>query len=110
MTIRRGLLGRAQTGLLVAILTVVVVACGQPLESEAGLVVTVDSPSIGRVDGFELRTDDGEILTFDTTEMEFQPEFPPAHVAEHQRMAEPLRVTFRRDGDRRIVVRLADET
>jgi hypothetical protein len=86
-----------------------VVACGQPLESEAGLVISVDSPSLGRVDGFQLRTDDGEILSFDTTAMEFRPEFPAAHVAEHQRTAEPLRVTYRRDGDRYIVVRLADE-
>ena len=117
MTTRRGRLGPALSGLgsgllsglLVAILVLVLVACGQPLESAAGLVVSVDSPSIGRVDGFELRTDDGEIIAFDTTEMEFRPEFPAAHVAEHQRMAEPVRVTYRRDGDRRVVVRLADE-
>ena len=109
MTTRRGI-GRAIAPVLVASIGLGLVACGQPLESEAGLVVTVDSPSIGRVDGFELRTDDGEILTFDTTEMEFRPEFAAAHVAEHQRMAEPVRVTYRRDGDRRIVVRLADES
>jgi hypothetical protein len=109
VTIRRGRFGPARSGLLVAILALVPVACGQPLESEAGLVVTVDSPSLGRVDGFELRTDDGEILAFDTTAMDFRPEFPAAHLAEHQRMAEPVRVTYRRDGERRMVVRLADE-
>jgi hypothetical protein len=109
VTTRRGRLGPVPSGLLVATLALVVLACGQPLESEAGLVVTVDSPSIGRVDGFELRTDDGEIIAFDTTEMDFRPEFPAAHVAEHQRMAEPVRVTYRRVGERRIVVRLADE-
>ena len=108
MTTRRGV-GRGGLLAYVAVIGAVVVGCGQPLESEAGLVISVDSPSLGRVDGFELRTEDGEILSFDTTEMDFQPAFPAAHVAEHQRMAEPVRVTYRRDGDRRIVVRLADE-
>jgi hypothetical protein len=109
VTIRRGGLARAFAAVLVASLAFVLAACGQALESEAGLVVTVDSPTFGRVDGFELRTDEGEIVAFDTTEMEFRPEFPAAHLADHQRMAEPVRVTYRRDGDRRIVVRLADE-
>jgi hypothetical protein len=102
--------GRSGVLALVAAIGVALVACAQPLESETGLVISVDSPSLGRVDGFELRTDDGEVLTFDTTEMEFQPAFPAAHVGDHQRMAEPVRVTYRRDGERRIVVRLADET
>jgi hypothetical protein len=101
--------GRTLSLSLVAGCALALIACGQPLESEAGLVISVDSPSLGRVDGFELRTDDGEILTFDTTEMEFQGEFPAAHVAEHQAMAEPVRVTYRRAGERLLVVRLADE-
>ena len=117
MTTRRGvgrapsrwLVARASSRWLVVSLAIALVGCGQPLESEAGLVVSVDSPSLGQVDAFELRTDDGEVLTFDTTEMEFRPEFPAAHVAEHQRMAEPLRVTYRRDGERLLVIRLADE-
>lgn len=105
---RRGMLAPA---LLIGALGIgVVVACGQPLESADGLVVTVDSPSLGRVDAFELRTDDGRILTFDTTELEFKPEFPAAHLTEHQRMADPVRVTYRQEGDRRVAVRLADDT
>ena len=87
--------------LLVGMLGAGVVACGQPLESEAGLVVEVDSPSLGRVDSFELRTVDGEILRFDTTDLEFHREFPAAHLAEHMAMAQAVRVTYRRDGDRR---------
>jgi hypothetical protein len=85
------------------------VGCGQPLESAAGLIVAIDSPSLGRVDAFELRTADGEILTFDTTALEFRREFPAAHLGEHMRMAEAVRVTYRRDGEHRVVVRLADE-
>ena len=95
--------------LLVAMLVTGAVACGQPLDSVAGLVVSVDSPSLGRVDSFELRTEDGDILTFDTTDLEFRRDFPAAHLGEHMRLAQAVRVTYRRDGDRRVVVRLADE-
>jgi hypothetical protein len=106
--VKRGL-GRVVGLPLVCALTAGVVGCGQPLESVAGLVVEVDSPSIGRVDSFELRTEEGEVLTFDTSALEFRGEFPAAHLGEHMRTAEAVRVTYRRDGDRRVVVRLADE-
>jgi hypothetical protein len=95
--------------LLLALLLITAGACGQPLESAAGLVVSVDSPSLGRVDSFELRTDDGDILTFDTTDLDFRRDFPAAHLGEHMRLAQAVRVTYRRDGERRVVVRLADE-
>ena len=95
--------------LLLAVLLITAVACGQPLESAAGLVVSVDSPSLGRVDSFELRTDDGDILTFDTTDLDFRRDFPAAHLGEHMRLAQAVRVTYRREGERRVVVRLADE-
>jgi hypothetical protein len=95
--------------LLVAALGTASVACGQPLESAAGLVISVDSPSLGRVESFELRTADGDVLTFDTTDLGFRPEFPAAHLGEHMRLAQAIRVTYRRDGERRVVVRLADE-
>jgi hypothetical protein len=105
----RGRGGLAASLLVAGGLAAGAAACGQPLESVAGLVVEVDSPSLGRVDSFELRTEDGEVLEFDTTALEFRGEFPAAHLGEHMRMAEAVRVTYRRDGDRRIVVRLADE-
>jgi hypothetical protein len=95
--------------LLLAVLLITAVACGQPLESAAGLVVSVDSPSLGRVDSFELRTDDGDILTFDTTDLDFRRDFPAAHLGEHMRLAQAVRVTYRREKERRVVVRLADE-
>jgi hypothetical protein len=107
--VRPGLGGRVIGLLLAGVLVAGIAGCGQPLESVAGLVIEVDSPSLGRVDSFELRTDDGEVLTFDTTTLEFRGEFPAAHLGEHMRMAEAVRVTYRRDGDRRVVVRLADE-
>ena len=102
----RGLAALLASGVLAAVIT----ACGQPLQSVAGLVVEVDSPSLGRVDSFDLRTVDGEILTFDTNQLEFRSEFPAAHLGEHMRMAEPVRVTYRVEDGRLVVVRLADES
>jgi hypothetical protein len=82
--------------------------CAAALETESGVVITVDSPAIGRIDAFELRTSDGRIMTFDATELQHRPEFPAAHLTEHRALADPVRVTFRKDGERLVVVRLDD--
>jgi hypothetical protein len=80
-----------------------------PGEQEAvGLVMTVDAPAHGRVDGFELMTRDGTRLTFDTTDMAPDPDFPVAHLSEHLALAAPIRVTYRADGERLVVTGLAD--
>lgn len=91
---------------LAAVMTVV--ACEPTLEQATGIVTSVDSPALGRVDGFELLTPDGERLRFDTRELTFRPEFPAAHIGEHQRLSEPIEVTYRRDGDRLLVTSLDD--
>ncbi len=83
-------------------------ACQPTLDQAIGVVYDIDSPSLGRVDGFELLTGDGQILTFDTSELPFQPEFPAAHLSEHQALGDPIRVTFRRAGDRLVVTDLDD--
>lgn len=87
---------------------VVASACAPALQTETGLVTHVESPAIGQVDSFELRTADGRTLVLDTTELAFRPEFPVAHLAEHQRSASPVTVTYRQDGDRLVVTRLDD--
>lgn len=73
-----------------------------------GIITSLDSPSLGRVDGFELLTPDGQKLSFDTTELPAQPEFPIAHLAEHQVLSDPIEVTYLADGERLIVTRLDD--
>jgi hypothetical protein len=90
------------------VLVVTAAACAPSLQTASGLVTRVDSPAIGQVDAFELRTTDGRTLSLDTTELEFRPEFPAAHLAEHQRSASPVTVTYRQEGDRLIVTRLDD--
>jgi hypothetical protein len=115
--------GRRRQGsiaILTASLALVLSACGlitggpsQPQETlsqsqETGVVVSLDSPALGQVDGFELLTQEGTILAFDTTELEFDPDFPASHVAEHQVLGDPVRVTYRADGDRLVVTQLED--
>lgn len=84
------------------------VACGETLDQTTGVVITIDSPAFGQVDGFELVTPAGERLVFDTTELVFRSDFPAGHVGEHQRLSEPVEVTYRRDDGRLIVTRIVD--
>ena len=83
-------------------------ACQPTLEQQVGIVYSVDSPALGQVDSFELLAPDGRILTFDTTDLRFRPEFPAAHLSEHQILGDPIEVTYRTDGDRLIVTQLDD--
>jgi hypothetical protein len=99
---------RAWRALVVTLLLAVAVACSPALETVSGLVTRVDSPVLGQVDSFELRTEDGRMLVLDTSELEFRPEFPVAHLAEHQAAAAPVTVTYRQDGGRLVVTRLDD--
>jgi hypothetical protein len=95
--------------LLVASLTAVtVLGCEPTLQQATGVVIDIDSPALGRVDGFELLTTDGERLQFDTTELEFRSEFPAAHLAEHRVLGDHIEVTYKTEGDRRLVTQLDD--
>lgn len=78
------------------------------LAQAAGIILAIDSPALGQVNGFELLTTEGERLAFDTSELPFDLDFPVAHLAEHQMLTSPILVTYRTDGDRLIVVALAD--
>ena len=86
----------------------ILLACQPALQQETGVVLSIDSPALGRVDSFELLNSDGEVLTFDTSEMGFRPEFPASHLAEHQVLSDPIRVSFRTEGERLVVTELDD--
>lgn len=95
--------------LLLALACVVTVsACEPTLQQETGVVIEVDSPALGRVDSFVLLNGNGERLTFDTTELEFRSEFPAPHLAEHRVIGDQIVVTYKTQGDRRIVTQLDD--
>ena len=95
---------------LVALLgATAVIGCEPTLQQETGVVIDVDSPALGRVDGFVLATGDGEQLRFDTTELEFRSEFPASHLSEHKVIGDVIEVTYKADGDRLVVTQLDDE-
>ena len=91
-----------------ALLGLVLVACEPTLRQASGVVMEVDSPALGQVDAFELRTTDGESLVFDTSELRFRPEFPAAHLIEHRLIGDIITVTYRQDGERLLVTQLDD--
>jgi len=83
--------------------------CEPTLRQETGVVIDIDSPGLGRVESFELLTQDGERITFDTSQLEFRAEFPAPHLAEHRVIGDRIIVTYRADGDRLLVTQLDDE-
>ncbi len=98
-------------GLAALLLATVLVAAGcQPtLYTETGIVTDVTSTSLVDVDGFQLRTSDGRLLTFDTKDLPYRDDgFPVQHLREHQAMAQPVMVTYRVTDGRNDVVKLQD--
>jgi hypothetical protein len=108
MPARRGSAFMLATVALTSVVLATAVACQPVLQQQVGVVYRVDSPALGQVDGFELLAPDGRILVFDTTELRFQPEFPAAHLSEHQVLSDPIEVTYRIEGDRLVVTQLDD--
>ena len=94
---------------LTLVCAVTVLACEPTLQQEKGVVIDIDSPTLGRVDSFVLLTGDGERLTFDTTELEFRAQFPAAHLAEHRVIGDRIVVTYKTEGSGLIVTQLDDE-
>ncbi len=86
-------------------------ACSGPSERRTveGLVVEVVGSSPAHVERFTLRSSDGQLLSFTVGTVELdEPAFPPAHLREHQAVAELVEVTYQQDGDRLVAVRLED--
>jgi hypothetical protein len=100
--------GRLAASPVILTLLLGLAACGPSQPQQTGVVLRVDSPALGQVDSLDLLTKEGTVLTFDTTELAFSPDFPPSHVAEHQVLGEPIRVTYRTDGDRLVATQLED--
>ncbi len=96
----------------VAILSLVLPACGgavSQIQTVEGLVVEVVSDSPVAIEAFTLRTEGGEQLHFSLGGVDFgHGAFPATHLREHQALAQPVRVTYRAEGDANVVVRLED--
>lgn len=96
----------------VGVLSVSLLAgCGASDDQRAsGLVVDIETLGLGRVQGFTLRTDAGELLEFtiDRGTQMTDGAWPPEHLQEHRATASGVAVVYRQQEGRRVVVRLDD--
>jgi len=73
-----------------------------------GIVLHVDSPSLGKVTDFTLLTDDNTQVVFKVGVIENGAAFPAAHLTEHMAASQPVLVYFRVEGADLVVYRLED--
>ena len=75
---------------------------------DTGIVVAVQATSLSAVQGFSIRTTDGQTVDFRIGALENASVFPPGHLAEHKVSLVPVQVTWvERDGSR-VAVRIED--
>ena len=79
-----------------------------PASPVTGILVKIDSSGLANVAGFDLRLDDGRVLSFRIGTLENGDVFPPGHLAEHLATSAPVRVYFRVSGTALVVYRLED--
>lgn len=73
-----------------------------------GIVLHVDSPSLGKVTDFTLLTDDNAQVVFKVGVIDDGAAFPAAHLTEHMASSQPVLVYFRANGADLVVYRLED--
>ena len=80
-----------------------------PSSPIVGIVIAVDSPSLGKVNGFTLReAASGVAQTFKLGLLENATEFSPSHLSEHMASSVPVRVFFRLENGQPFVYRIED--
>ena len=104
----------AAVAVVVAVVTgVVAVVAGVVLATRpataTGIVTHIDQPSLTDIRSFTLHTSDGQTLTFHVGTLEMGGDaFPPGHLTSHLVTAEPVLVTYHREGDTLVATRLED--
>ena len=94
--------GARRLAILIAIAAAVVavvftasLAFGGPgRQVQTGIVVNVQSTSLTEIQGFSIRTSDGQTWAFRVVALENASTFPPGHLAEHKVSLVPVRVTY----------------
>lgn len=82
---------------------------GHERSTVEGIVIRVDTSSLTDVRGFDLRTADGTVLSFEVGQLDLAPPaFNAQHLVVHQATAEPVAVTFEEQNGKRVAVRLVD--
>lgn len=99
--------GARRLAILVAVAAAVVAAVvaaslafgGPSRQVQTGIVVAVQSTSLTDLQGFSIRTADGQTWDFRVVALENATSFAPGHLAEHKVSLAPVRVTYvDRDG------------
>jgi len=75
-----------------------------------GVVVSVDTPSLGQVNGFGLRLPDGSTVALKVGVLENPTQFSPSHLLAHEATSVPIRAFYRVDNGAAVVYRLEDAT
>ena len=75
-----------------------------------GVVVGVDSPSLGKVNSFQLRLTDGSVFTLTMGILENPTQFSPSHLLSHQASSVPIRAFYLLQNGVPTVYRLEDAT
>lgn len=79
-----------------------------PTSPVVGVVIAVDSPSLGQVKGFVLRLPDASTVTLTMGPLENATQFSPSHLTEHMATSQPVRAFFVLDDGVPVVYRLED--
>jgi hypothetical protein len=79
-----------------------------PPSPVVGVVISVDTPSLGKVNGFDLRLADGSTLALRVGVLENATQFSPSHLLAHEATSVPIRAFYRLENGAPIVYRLED--
>jgi hypothetical protein len=79
-----------------------------PPSPVVGVVISVDTPSLGKVNGFDLRLADGSTLTLKVGVLENATQFSPSHLLAHEATSVPIRAFYRLENGAPVVYRLED--
>jgi hypothetical protein len=75
-----------------------------------GVVVGVDSPSLGKINSFQLRLSDGSVVKLSMGVLENPTQFSPSHLLSHQASSVPIRAFYLLQDGVPMVYRLEDAT
>ncbi len=79
-----------------------------PSSPVVGVVVRIDTPSLGVINEFDLLTPDGHTVTLGMGQLENALQFSPSHLATHMATGVPVRAFYRLRDGRPLVYRLED--
>ena len=90
---------------LLAVLALLLAACGNDLKTVHGVVTDVQSRSLTEVATFSVQDSTGRLWSFET---DGPINFTPSHIREHALMGQPVTVYYRAEGERLLAQRITD--